>query len=117
MKNKEDILQHLFRKMQREEPPVTFRNSVMQQILQEAMKKKKREERLGLFAVIFSSLVIISLGIAGLVYLDFKTLHIHIPDFSTAPFYIYIGILGLILLAFDHLMRKAYYKKHNNETL
>ena len=45
MNQKNDILKDLFSRMQEEELPVSFRANMMQQIMAEAERIRKRDER------------------------------------------------------------------------
>ena len=57
MTEKNDILKNLFSRMPEEELPGSFRANVMQQILAEAERIHKRNERWGWIAVISASLL------------------------------------------------------------
>ena len=112
-KKNPDILENLFRQMPEEELPASFRLNVMQQIARETIKVRKRNERLGLTAVIAASL---GMAVAAILY------YIGMPETTMTPmawpkidisafsFYFYIGILTLILLFLDYKFRKAYRK-------
>ena len=111
-----DILENLFRQMPEEELPASFRLNVMQQIAQETVKVKKRNEWFGLAAVIAASLGMLGMAVAFLFYMDFPQIiwpnkiewpQIDLPIFS---FYFYIGILTLILLFLDYKLRKVFHK-------
>ena len=110
-KKDSDILENLFRQMQEEELPVSFRVNVMQQIAHETDRSRKRNEWLGLTAIITASLGILAMAIAFIFY------YIRLPeitwpeiDLSVFSFYFYIGILTLILLFLDYKLRKAFHK-------
>lgn len=111
-KKQNDLLENLFRQMPEQPLPASFRSNVMQQILTEAVRIKKRNERWGLIAVIAASVIMLTLAVLALVYLKLPQVTFRMPDFSSAPFYLYIGGLGFLLLWFDHLMRKKYREKH-----
>lgn len=115
-KKNPDILENLFRQMPEEELPASFRLNVMQQIAHETIKVRKRNECLGLAAVIAASLGMLGMAVAAILY------YIGMPETTMTPmawpkidisafsFYFYIGILTLILLFLDYKFRKAYRK-------
>lgn len=115
-KKSTDILESLFRQMPEEELPVSFRLNVMQQITRETVRIKKRNEWLGLAAVIAASLGILGMAIASIFYYmglpEITWPQITWPkiDFSAFCFYFHIGILTLILLFLDYKLRKAFHK-------
>jgi hypothetical protein len=108
-----DILKDLFNQMPREEePPVDFRQKVMERIYAEAIRIKKRNERLGLLSIIAASLFIIVLAVTSVVYLGLPK--IEWASLPSIPFYLYIGVLALLLLFADYKLRKSYKKKHSS---
>ena len=107
-----DPLKKLFQQMPEETIPAHFRTNMMQQILTESIRIRKRNERLAFISVILASLVIVSLGIVALIYLDIPKISIKMPSLTLVPFYVYIGILSLLLLWADHTLRKKYKEKH-----
>lgn len=116
-KNQErpDVLEDLFKQLPEEELPVSFRANVMRQVMQEAMKAKKRSERLSLVAVILASLAMVALAVLSFLYMGLPEIDMpHFPqpqwDPSALLFYLYIGILTLCLLLADYMLRKAFYK-------
>lgn len=116
-KKNPDILENLFRQMPEEELPASLRLNVMQQIAKESAKVNKRNERLGLVAVIIASLLMLAMAVASFFYLGlpesswsqitWPKIHLDLPAFS---FYFYIGILTLLLLFLDYKFRKAFHK-------
>jgi len=113
--NKTDLLENLFGQMAKEPLPASFRSNVMQQILAEAIRVKKRNERLGLIAVIVASVIMLALAIAALVFLGVPKISFRVPDLTSVPFFLYIGGLAFLLLWFDHIMRRKYKEKHKEE--
>jgi hypothetical protein len=110
---RKDILKDLFNRMPREEePPVDFRQKVMQRIYTEAAGIKKRNERLGLLSIIAASLFIIVLAATSVAYLGLPK--IEWASLPSIPFYLYIGALALLLLFADYKLRKSYKKKHSH---
>lgn len=112
-----DPLNQLFRKLPEEQLPDSFRSHMMEQIIKESIKAKKRNERMSLLAAILASLVMIALGVISFIYMEIPKISIAFskPDyssFSSFSLYIYIGILALLLLFADYKMRQAYKKKH-----
>jgi hypothetical protein len=109
---KEDILKGLFKQMPyQEELPAGFRQKIMQQVCAEAVRIKKRNERLGLLSIIAASLLIIVLAATSIVYLGLP--RIDWASLPSIPFYLYIGSLTLLLLFVDYKLRKSYKKKHS----
>lgn len=107
---KSDLLESLFRNMPEEALPASFRIQVMQQVMKEAVKIKKRNERLGLLAVILASLAMITLAALAFLYMDLPRITMPKIDFSAFSFYLYIGILSLFLLFLDYKFRQAFRK-------
>lgn len=109
-KKNPDILENLFRQMPEEELPMSFRLNMMQQITKETVKNRKRNEWFGLTATIVGALIMSSLAISAFIYLDLPKIELPKMDFSTLQFYIYIGLLSLLLLFIDHKLRKVFHK-------
>ncbi|MDF9829300.1 hypothetical protein [Parabacteroides sp. PF5-6] len=115
----EDYLQGLFRQLPVEPLPVDFRMQLMQQIQEEALRVKKRNERLSWAALIIASLVILTLGVLAVIRLGIPKISIDISmeAMQTIPFYLYIaGLAGLLLFA-DHYFRKRYRAKHKDDMI
>lgn len=111
MTQKNDLLKELFSRMPEEELPVSFRDNMMQQIMAEAERVRKRNERWGWIAVIAASLLMIGIAIASFLYMGIPRISIQLPDMSTLPFYSYIGMLTLILLGADYKFRQLFKKR------
>lgn len=116
-KNNPDIFENLFRQMPEEELPAPFRLNVMQQIARESIKVNKRNEWLGLAAVVAASLLMLAIAVASFFYIRLPeqwSMQISWPaiDFnlSAFSFYFYIGILSLVLLFADYRLRKRFRK-------
>ena len=109
-KQEKDILKDLFRNMQEEPLPASFRMNVMEQITKEAIKIKKRNERMGLIAVILASLFMVALGIAAFLYMDLPKITIEPIHPSTLHFYLFIGSIVLFLLYLDYRLRRLFHK-------
>ena len=106
MTEKNDILKDLFSRMPEEELPASFRANVMRQIMAEAERIRKRNERWGWIAVIAASLLMIGVAIASVLYMGIPKISVPIPDLDALPFYVYIGMLTLILLGADYKLRQ-----------
>lgn len=102
-----DLLENLFRQMPEEELPASFRQQVMQQVNQEVVKLKKRNERLELIATILGALAMFALAIGAFIWLEIPKIQLPKLDFSIFPFYIYIGTISLVLLFLDYKIRKV----------
>jgi hypothetical protein len=111
--NEKDWLKPLFSHLPKEEPQASFREDMMQRIMAEAVRIKKRNERISWLLVILASLAIIGLSVAAIVtYAGIPKITWRIPDLTAISFYFYIGALSILLLAIDHFFRQAYKKKH-----
>lgn len=106
-----DLLEDLFDRMQDETLPASFRINVMQKVMKETVRIKRRNERFGLIAVMVASLLMIGLAGASFLYLGIPQPDIPMPDMSQLPFYTYIGILTLILLGADYKIRQIFKRK------
>ena len=114
-KEKTDVLRNLFSNMPEETLPASFRANVMQQILQESVRIKKRNERLSLLAVILASIGILALAVASFFYLglpEFTMPKMTLPkiDPSACHFYLFIGGITLFLLFLDYRLRRLFRK-------
>ena len=96
MTEKNDILKDLFSRMPEEELPASFRANAIRQIMAEAERIRKRNERWGWIAVIAASLLMVGIAIASFLYMNISPISVQIPNMSTLPFYAYIGMLALI---------------------
>lgn len=105
-----DPLGNLFRQLPEEELPATFRGHVMQQVMAEAQKAKKRNERLGMLAAILASLVMVALGVLSFLFIGLPKISIPKLDLSVCSFYIYVGVLTLFLLFVDYKLRQVFHK-------
>lgn len=114
MTEKNDILKGLFSRMPEEELPASFRSHLMRRIMAEAERRQRRNERWGWVAVIAASLLMLGIATASFLYMGIPKLSIRIPDLSTLPFYSYIGLLALVLLATDHKLRQIYKRKQTS---
>lgn len=110
-----DILNNLFRLVPEEELPASFRSNIMQQVMKEALRIKKRNERIGLAATILASLVMITLAVLSFIYMDLPEMEITIPHLSNVPFYLYIGFLALFLLGADYKFRQLFKRKQKKQ--
>lgn len=115
MTEKNDILKDLFSRMPEEELPASFRANAMRQIMAEAERIRKRNERWGWIAVIAASLLMVSIAIASFLYMNISPISVQIPNMSTLPFYAYIGILALILLGADYKFRQLFKRRQMSQ--
>lgn len=111
MTEKNDILKDLFSRMPEEELPASFRANAMRQIMAEAERIRKRNERWGWIAVIAASLLMVGIAIASFL----SPISVQIPNMSTLPFYAYIGILALILLGADYKFRQLFKRRQMSQ--
>ena len=109
-----DLLKDLFRRMPEEELPSGFKERMMEKVCAEAVKIKKRNERLTLLSVILASIVILSLAVLSLIFLEIPRITLSLSALASVPFYLYIGILALLLLFADYKLRRNYMKRHSH---
>lgn len=105
-----DILKNLFDNMQEEQLPASFRMNIMERVIAESVKIKKRNERLSLVAVIIASLGIIALAVLSFIYIGLPKITIPKIDLTAFHFYSFIGILTLLLLYLDYCLRRLFHK-------
>ncbi len=105
-----DKWEDLFRQLPEKELPPAFRFRVMQQVMQEAVRRQKRNERIGILLVSLASALMAGLAIAALFYIDLPRLSIPFIRWGELHFYLYIGVLSLVLLWVDHKLRRAFHK-------
>ena len=115
MTEKHDILKDLFSQMPEEELPASFRANAMRQIMAEAERIRKRNERWGWIAVIAASLLMVGIAIASFLYMNIPPISVQIPNMSTLPFYAYIGMLALILLGADYKLRQIFERRQTSQ--
>ena len=115
MTEKNDILKDLFSRMPEEELPASFRANAIRQIMAEAERIRKRNERWGWIAVIAASLLMVGIAIASFLYMYISPISVQIPNMSTLPFYAYIGMLALILLGADYKFRQLFKRRQMSQ--
>lgn len=128
--NKKDPLDILFSRLPEEPLPKQFRSNLMEQIQAQAVRIQKRKELYGLIAIITASISMIILAVIILYKFftpasidnNFFNISFHLdlpkvtfPILSDYSFAAYIGILSLVLLAFDYYLRKLF-KKHKQKS-
>ena len=101
--------------MPEEELPASFRANAMRQIMAEAERIRKRNERWGWIAVIAASLLMVGIAIASFLYMNIPPISVQIPNMSTLPFYAYIGMLALILLGADYKFRQLFKRRQMSQ--
>ena len=107
MTEKNDILKDLFSRMPEEELPASFRANAMRQIMAEAERIRKRNERWGWIAVIAASLLMVGIAIASFLYMNIPPISVQI--------YAYIGMLALILLGADYKLRQIFERRQTSQ--
>lgn len=105
-----DILRDLFSNMQEEQLPASFRLNVMERVMFETAKIRKRNERFSLLAVIIGSLGIIALAVLAFIYIGVPKVTLPKFDLSVIHFYLFIGMLSLLLLYLDYRLRRLFRK-------
>ena len=109
--NKQDILMSIFSRMPDEPLPSSFQSDMMQQIRKEAVRIAKRNERLRVLALVAATMFTIGITVACFVYVGIPPIATEFPNVSIPPSYIYFGLLVLVLLFTDLLLRQRYYKR------
>jgi polyferredoxin len=108
----QDILKTMFQHLPEETLPPAFLPDMMRQIRKEAARIRRRNAWLRIVALAAASSAIVGLTVATFIYMDIPQVRIEWPTVSIPPFYLFIGILSLILLLADSLFRQRYYRKH-----
>lgn len=105
----------LFNQLPEEKLPDCFQLNVMQQIRKEAARRKKCHTQMEWIGVAIASLGIIGLAIIALLYTGYTP--IFFPQIKVGwissngiDFYLYIGLLSLLLLWADYRLRRAFGK-------
>lgn len=106
-----DPLAQLFRQLPEERLPESFRSRLMEQVMAESARVRRRNARLGWVALIAASLVMLTLGVLVFIYAKVPTVTIEMPEVEFSPFSLFLGAMGLLLLLFDYLLRRLYGKK------
>ena len=75
MTEKNDILKDLFSRMPEEELPASFRANAIRQIMAEAERIRKRNERWGWIAVIAASLLMVGIAI-GILFIIMQKFYV-----------------------------------------
>ncbi|MDR0538155.1 MAG: hypothetical protein LBH04_09000 [Tannerellaceae bacterium] len=113
-RNETDWLKQIFERLpDGDAPSPAFAVNVMKRIIRDEEKRKRRNERLALLAVIVASVLIIVLSVFALRKVDICEIKLPQVDMASVSFYIYIGALSLLLLTIDHFFCNAYRKRHN----
>ena len=115
MTEKNDILKDLFSRMPEEELPASFRANAIRQIMAEAERIRKRNERWGWIAVIAASLLMVGIAIASFRYRNISPISVQLPNMRPLPFYAYIGMLALILLGADYKFRQLFKRRQMSQ--
>jgi UDP:flavonoid glycosyltransferase YjiC (YdhE family) len=108
----QDILKTIFDRMADEPLSPAFLPEMMQRIREESVRIRKRDARRWRAALAAASLTIVGLAVAAFAYPDIPQFRVGFPRISIPPFYIYIGLLMLVLLFVDSWFRQKYFEKH-----
>lgn len=111
-KQEQDILKSLFHKLEQEPLPGRFNEEVMQQVLAESARKKKREERLTLLSIGLASAVMVALAVATFCYFEINLFTFRLTATSSLSFCLFICLMVILLLLADYKLRQIYYRKH-----
>jgi len=108
-----DWLKPLFNRLPQTSPSPAFRRQMMLRIERETKRRHLRNACTAWLSIIGCTLIVLGLGVAALLYVGLPRITWTLPPLPSLPFYLYIGALTLLLLAFDHLLRQTYKKRHH----
>lgn len=111
--DEQDILKSIFSRLPDDTLPPGFQSEMMQQIKKEATRIAKRNQWLSALALIVATMITIGLAVAALVYMGIPPITTELPSLTIPSYYIYFGLLVLLLLFTDSILRQIYYKKHS----
>ncbi|WP_280749313.1 hypothetical protein [Parabacteroides sp. PF5-9] len=107
-------MKQLFKQLPEKQLPADFRSAVMQQVMAETVRLKKRNERFGFIAVLIASVCMIALAIMALIFHGIPKISIQLPSVIYFSFYGFIGICCLFLLFLDYFFRKKFKEKQDS---
>lgn len=108
----DDFLRILFHRLPEEKLPSTFHQEMMMRIRKEAKRTRRKNKILLISAYTFALALFAGLTIATYIYLEIPKIEIEIPRISVSSFYIFLGVISIVLLLADYLFRRSFYKKH-----
>ncbi|MDR1331125.1 MAG: hypothetical protein LBK07_03390 [Tannerella sp.] len=112
-KKETDPFRTVFDRMVEEEAlPDGFQARMMQRIMQERERVRRRSERLQMLLILAALAAIAGLAASSFIYLKISLPIAVFPALSIPVPCLLTGALALLLLAADYFMRQAYYKKH-----
>lgn len=107
-----DLLQTLFRRLPEEKLPSAFQQEMMVRIWKEAKRTRRRNKIILISAYAFALTLFAGLTIATYIYLEIPKIKVELPRVSVDSFYIFLGVISIVLLLADYLFRRSFYKKH-----
>ena len=107
-----DLLRALFRRLPEEKLSSAFQQEMMIRIQKEAIRARRKNRILLIVAYTFALALFAGLIVATYIYLEIPKIEIEIPRISVSSFYIFLGIISIILLLIDYVFRRSFYKKH-----
>lgn len=102
----DSLLKETFSRLPEERLPEGFRDKLMERIILENERAKRKEERISLIATIVASLMMIAAAILTYIYMDIDWINLPTTAPSTWRFYIYIGGITMLLLYVDYRLRR-----------
>lgn len=124
----EDVLKDLFGQLPTEQLPEGFREHLMQRVLREAVRMQRKKERIGLLTVIAGAVCMLLVGftctylyqanmeqVSGLFDAGLFGYATSLMKSSYGSFFIYVGILALLLLMADTWLRKQFFKRRTDQ--
>ena len=109
--NEQDILKSIFSRLPDEQLPHDFQSEIMHIVRKVTVGINRRNELLRGLALIAGTLFMIGITVAAFTFMGIPQIIIDFPPVSIPPSYIYFGLLVLVLLFSDQILRQIYYKK------
>ncbi|MDR2921665.1 MAG: hypothetical protein LBV72_20150 [Tannerella sp.] len=107
-----DLLRALFRRLPEEKLSSAFQQEMMMRIQKEAIRTRRRNRILLIAAYTFALALFAGLTITTYIYLEIPKIEIEIPRISVSGFYIFLGVISIVLLLADYIFRRSFYKRH-----
>jgi hypothetical protein len=105
--NNETLLDAMLESLAEEDMPVTLRNAILKNVEAETVRRSRSVMRMERLSVAAATAGIIALAAFGMIRLGISVDSIRLPDLNMPGLglYAYVGILALILLGLDYLLR------------
>lgn len=110
----DSLLKDTFSRLPEERLPEGFRDKLMERIVVENERAKRKEELISLTATIVASLMMIAAAIMTYIYMDIDWISMPTTAPSTWHFYLYIGGITMLLLFVDYRLRRIMNRSTEN---